>query len=125
MYRGALDAVARHTRPGDPILLAPQLSALYVLASRPNPLPQISLLPGALVPGTGEQAAIATLTKENVRLAIVDRRPLSEYGQGAFGSSFDRELGSWLGTDFERITTLAPTDGRGGHTLDVWLRRGS
>ena len=44
----ALSAIGRYTRPGDAILVAPQLTSLYVLADRRDPLPQLSLLPGAL-----------------------------------------------------------------------------
>ena len=44
----ALDLIATHTRPGDPVLIAPQLTALYVMADRSDPLRQLSLLPGAL-----------------------------------------------------------------------------
>ena len=60
-YRGALAAVTNLTRPGEPVLFAPQLSALYVLSGRVDPLAQISLLPGALPSVPAEQQAIARL----------------------------------------------------------------
>src|SRR5207244_11246282 len=47
-YRGALADVVRLTKPGEAVLFAPQLSALYALSARPDALPNISLLPGML-----------------------------------------------------------------------------
>jgi hypothetical protein len=52
----------------------------------------------------------------------VDRRPLTEYGQGAFGVTYDRRLGAWLRSEFRRVATLrgVATDAM---TLDLWQRR--
>lgn len=119
-YPAALTAIERSTRPGDPILLAPQLTALYVLSGRENPLRQISLLPGSLDGARDERAAIARMG--GVRLAIVDRTPLVRYRTGSFGTSYDRLLGSWLRLNFDRVRTLRGS-GSGSPTLDVWLRR--
>ena len=37
-FQGAVDAIAANTRPGEPILAAPFLTSLYVLAERPDPV---------------------------------------------------------------------------------------
>jgi hypothetical protein len=120
--QGMLDAVRTSTRPGEPVLFAPQLSALYVLADRPNPLPQISLLPGALATPAEERQAIARMS--DVRLVAVDRRARSEYGQGAFGTTYHEQLGDWLGTDFELIKTYRGV-GDDAMTIDLWQRSAS
>jgi hypothetical protein len=118
--QAALGVIARETRPGEPVLLAPQLTGLYVLADRPNPLPQLSLLPGALATPADEARAIARMGR--VRLAVVTRNPLTLYRHGAFGETFDRALGAWLQRDFDRVRTI-----RGGgpdpRVLDVYRRR--
>jgi len=119
-YPAALAAIERTTRPGEPILLAPQLTALYVLSGRENPLRQISLLPGSLDGARDERAAIARM--HGVRLAIVDRTPLVRYRTGAFGTAYDRLLGAWLRLNFDRVQTLRGS-GSGSPTLDVWRRR--
>ncbi len=121
----ALRAIERYTQPGDPILVAPQLTSLYVLVDRRDPLPQLSLLPGALSGSGGEQAAIARLDQAHVRLVVTDRQHLTEYHQGAFGSTFDRSLMAWISAHFTRVSTLGRPSGGDGHVLDIWMRRQS
>jgi Dolichyl-phosphate-mannose-protein mannosyltransferase len=121
-YQGALDAIDRLTRPGDPVLLAPQLTALYTLADRTNPLPQVSLLPGALATPADEDAAIARL--RDVRVAVIDTRALTEYGQGAFGVTFAQRLGAYLRGEFRRVTTFGRAEG-GAVSLELWQRSAS
>ncbi len=119
-FQGTLDAIARETRPGDPILLAPQLSGLYILAERRSPLAQLTLLPGALPTPGDERRAIAHL--HDVRLAVTDRTPLTLYGSGPFGTGYDRVLGNWLRRDFTLAQTIRG-EGDTPRTLDIWTRR--
>jgi len=121
-YQAALDAILKTTRPGDPVLLAPQMSALYTIADRTDPLPAISLLPGTLPGPADEQAAIARM--RDVDVVVTDRRALSEYGQGAFGVTYDRRLGAWLRGEFRHVATLHGSGG-GAVTLDLWQRSAS
>ncbi|HMJ36867.1 MAG TPA: hypothetical protein VK501_23380 [Baekduia sp.] len=118
--RQALTVIARETRPGDPILLAPQMSALYVMSGRRDPLPQLSLLPGALATAADEDRAIAQM--DQLRLAITDRKPLDVYDQGAFGTSYDQRIAAWLKRKFRHAATLRG-DGPDGRSLDIWIRR--
>jgi hypothetical protein len=122
-YREALEWIAAGTRPGDPILLAPQLTGLYSLADRTDPLRELSLLPGALHDPAAERAAIARLDRAGVRLAVIDRRTFPEYGHTSFGGSFDRVLAGWLHEKFVHARTLRGS-GPAPRTLDVWIRRG-
>jgi hypothetical protein len=116
----AVDFIQRQTRPGDPVLLAPQLTALYVIADRSDPLPQLSLLPGSLATPADERAAIARM--RDVRVVVTDRTPLASYGHGAFGTTFDRELAAWVRKDF-RLAKTVKGAGTGGRVLDLWIRR--
>jgi hypothetical protein len=115
-YQAALDTIARTTKPGEPVLLAPQMTSLYILADRPDPLPQLSLLPGALPTVEDERRAIKR--SSGVTLVVTDRTPLDLYGQGAFGATYDTELGAWLRRDFRRDRTLEGA----ARTLDIWRR---
>jgi hypothetical protein len=115
----ALTTIERVTRPGEPVLLAPQMTALYVMADRRDPLPQLSLLPGALATRADEDRAIARM--RNVRAVVVDRTPLTSYGHGPFGTTFDTRLAAWLKRDFRRASTVSGT-GADPRTLDVWIR---
>jgi hypothetical protein len=118
-YRAALDAIAARTSPGDPILLAPQISALYTLSQRQDPLAEISLLPGSLPTAGAEDAAIRRLA--GVRVAVTDRRPLREYGHGAFGTTYGTRVSAWIRSHFQHISTLRGS-GDGAVTLDLWQR---
>jgi Dolichyl-phosphate-mannose-protein mannosyltransferase len=118
-YQDALQALELRTEPGEPVLLAPQLSALYVLSGRTDPLPQLSLLPGALATPADEERAIARLA--DVRVVITDRRPLRIYGRGAFGDDFNRRIGAWLRAEFRRVATFRGS-GLGAPVLDLWQR---
>jgi hypothetical protein len=119
-YQGALTAIEANTRPGEAILLAPQLTALYTLSGRTDPLPQLSLLPGALPDVASEQAAISKLS--HVRLIVIDRRTFTEYGHTTFGASFDRALGGWIQEHFVRIASFG-AQSPSGRVLDVMKRR--
>jgi hypothetical protein len=120
-YSGALAAVDRLTRPGEPVLFAPQLSIMYPLSGHPAPLPQISLLPGALPNAQAEQQAITRLEAAHVRVVVTDTHPFTEYGHGAFGTSFDRGLATWITRNFNRAGTYPGQ----AHTLVVWRRSSS
>jgi hypothetical protein len=115
----ALTTIERVTRPGEPVLLAPQMTALYVMADRSDPLPQLSLLPGSLATPADEERAIAQM--RDVRVAVVDRTPLTSYEHGPFGSTFATHLAAWLKRDFRRASTVSGA-GADPRTLDVWIR---
>jgi hypothetical protein len=121
-YSEALGWIARTTRRGEPILLAPQMTLLYTLADRSDPLPELALSPGALTDAASQRTAISRLDAQGVRLVVIDERPYTEFGQTSFGVSFDRLVGAWLRTNFKRVATLKAPAGD-PHTLTVWLRR--
>jgi hypothetical protein len=120
-YRDALAWIERTTPEGAPFLVAPQLTALYTLSGRENPLPQLSLLPGAL-DAAAEHSAIARLEQQGVQLVIVDRHRFTEYGHGSFGETFARSLSDWIQRRFERVATVG-SGAAEAHTLDIWVRR--
>jgi hypothetical protein len=124
LYQGALDWITKETGAGDPILLAPQLTSLYTLSGRENPLREISLLPGALPTAADERQAIARFEEAGVRLAVIDRRAFPEYGHSTFGGSFDRVVDSWIHQRFILAATLR-SGGVDTRTLEIWLRRSS
>jgi 4-amino-4-deoxy-L-arabinose transferase-like glycosyltransferase len=118
----AMDVIARETRAGDPILIAPRLTALYAMADRTNPLPQLSLLPGMLPTAAEERQAIARMS--DVDLVVIDRTPLTLFGLGQFGEGYAKEIGAWLERDFRLIASI---DGSGKELtgIDVYKRQRS
>jgi Dolichyl-phosphate-mannose-protein mannosyltransferase len=121
VYAEALRWIDRDTRPGDAVLLAPQLTSLYALSERTDPVPQISLLPGTLPSVSDQRDEITVLRRSGVRLAVIDRHQFPEYGHTSFGESFDRTLAAWIRRSFVHVATLT-APGPDGRTLDVWLR---
>jgi hypothetical protein len=121
VYQGAVASIIANTERKESILVGPQLTILYVLTDRRNPLPQLSLLPGALPTLSDEREAIARLEAAHVRLAVLDRHDFADYGHTVFGESFQRELASRIHQDFGRLATLSGS-AVGSPTIDVWLR---
>src|SRR5204862_5902421 len=100
LLQAAVQEIERRTNPGESILVAPQLTALYTLSGRDDPLSEISLVPGALPSRADELRAIAQLRQSHVRLVLVDERTFPEYDQTTFGGSFDRTLAAWIRSRF-------------------------
>ena len=121
VFGEALRWIERSTRPGDYILVAPQLQALYVLSARRDPLDELSLLPGALGDREGELAAIEELERHRVRLVVIDEREFPEFEHGAFGDSFSPTLARWIESRFARVAILEGT-GEKPRTIEVWAR---
>jgi hypothetical protein len=61
----------------------------------------------------------------HLRLAIVDRRPLTRYDHGTFGVEYDRLIGAWLRRNFIHTKSLRgpAVGGEQPRILDVWQRR--
>jgi hypothetical protein len=129
LMQGALDWIDRETRPGEPIFVAPMMTGLYALSGHKSPVQELSILPGALPSIDDEQRAIDALESAGVRLVITDDRTWPGYGHTQFGGSFDRQLASWLSTNFQRAGSLraaAATNFEGPQaprTLTIWKRR--
>lgn len=122
MYQLALQWIAAGTPRGGTTLLAPQLTALYTLSQTSDPLPELSLIPGALPNAAAERAATATLAADPPQIVVTDRHPFTEYGQTSFGGSFDRVVAAWIHAHYRHAATIRGA-ASSSHTLDIWLRR--
>ncbi len=111
---GAVRAIDAQTRPGQPILAAPDDGGLYFMADRPPALYELTLLPGLLANPAEERAAVARLRREHVTLAVLGARNLSAWGTPTFGTDYDKLLGAYLRSaagSSEVIGTLAQPAG--------------
>ena len=91
---------------------------MYVVAGRPNPLPQLVTLPGALT--IADQRA-AEARMGDVDVAVIDTRSFDEFGHGRFGETFDRELAAWLKANFRRESAWPIGPDR---AIELWHRTG-
>jgi hypothetical protein len=92
----AIDYLRRNTAPGEPILALPADGGLYFFANRPPALYDMAALPGLLDTVADERAAIARLQREHVRYAVVSARDTAAFETGAFGTGYNRVLGSYI-----------------------------
>ena len=122
VYRQVIAWIDRSTAPHAQILVAPQLTWVYAVSERRNPLPELSLLPGALAKPGSEQAAIRQLERAHVPLIVTERRTFEGYGHTYFGGSFDRDLAAWIRSHYRHAAVLGST-GPAEDAVDIWLRR--
>jgi hypothetical protein len=108
-FQPTIDYVRSHTAPGEPILAVPADAGLYFMTDRPPALYNVMFLPGLLDSKADEQAAIAQLQREHVRLAVVGKRRFDGYGFTTFGVDYNRLLASFL----ERHAPVASFGERG------------
>ena len=99
-YAGALDFIARHTRPGEYVAAMPEGSSLNFLADRPAPLRYEILTPGFLT-ADGERRTIAQLQAKKVTLIFLLNRPTREFGCPAFGRDCYHILGRWIDDNYQ------------------------
>jgi hypothetical protein len=95
-FQPTIDYVRSHTAAGEPILALPADAGLYFMTDRPPALYDAMFLPGLLDSRADEQAAIARLQREGVRLAVVGQRRFVGYGYTTFGADYNRLLASYL-----------------------------
>lgn len=110
VIRQALDYIEGNTAPGEFIAVLPEGSDLVFLTGRRTPLRHQIMIPGLMSP-EDEQAAIARLEADRVRLILIVNRPMREFGLEAFGRDFYTGLGSWIDAKYSAGAVLgAPGD---------------
>ena len=80
-FQGAVDAIAANTRPGEPILAAPMLTGLYVLAERAEPAPRDRRCCPAATPPADEQRCDRASRRGRRPAGVTRPTPWSGYGQ--------------------------------------------
>ncbi|HEY7961334.1 MAG TPA: hypothetical protein VID29_05375 [Solirubrobacteraceae bacterium] len=94
--RGAVRRIDALSRPGERVLAAPVDGGLYFMADRPPALRELTVLPGLLASAGEEEAAVARLRRERVKLAVIGARDFSPWGTPTFGVDYAARLGSYL-----------------------------
>jgi hypothetical protein len=94
--QGAVNRIDEESSPGEQIFAAPTDGGLYFMSDRRPALYDLTLLPGLIASPAEEHAAVATLRREHVPLAVIGARDLSVWGTPTFGVDYDQILGSYL-----------------------------
>ena len=111
----AVERVVAATRPGDAILAGPADGGLYFMTDRRPGLYEVMLLPGLLDTPADERAAIASLRRRGVRVAVIGARDFTVWGWPRFGEDYNPLLGAYLrGATAERTVTGTLADPPGG-----------
>jgi hypothetical protein len=106
-FQTALQFIAAHTRPDEPILALPAGSALNFFTDRPDPLRWDVLIPGYLTPAD-ERDAIARLQATHTRYIFLMNRPTDENGATAFGRDYYPTLGGWIQQHYRLLQVIGP-----------------
>jgi len=106
-FQTALQFIAAHTRPDEPILALPAGSALNFFTNRPDPLRWDVLIPGYLTPAD-ERDAIARLQATHTRYIFLMNRPTDENGATAFGRDYYPTLGGWIQQHYRLLQVIGP-----------------
>jgi 4-amino-4-deoxy-L-arabinose transferase-like glycosyltransferase len=98
-FSEAANFLARASKGGDFVAVAPEGTSLNFLCERKNPLRDEILVPGML-DADGEQRAISDLQRTKTRFFLVTNRSTKEFGQTSFGRNYDITLMTWVEGNF-------------------------
>jgi 4-amino-4-deoxy-L-arabinose transferase-like glycosyltransferase len=91
-----VDDVDRSTTPSARILAAPIDGGIYFFTDRRPALRELSLLPGLIASRRDQVTAVTRMRREHLAMAVLSARDNGIWGTSAFGSGYDRLLGTYL-----------------------------
>jgi hypothetical protein len=105
LVTGAVEYLDRCARPGEPILVLPDIPIIYFLADRPNPSPFDLAIPGAV----DGQMIIVRSEEAGVRCAVVNPKIYPEFP--ALGEIYPR-VHNYLAQGFQTVEVIKAGDSR-------------
>ena len=100
-----LEAIARHSSPGERVLAFPENHALDVLFHLHSLSPLTNAVPGFLTLDI-ERQVIRRSEASPPELVVVFRRTFNELRSAPFGEGFGRELAAWFSRDYRVVESL-------------------
>jgi hypothetical protein len=122
-YAAAITFMKEKAAAGETVLSIPEDTSLYFLSGTYCPMRVFSFTPGIVAPGKMTEAAIAEIEREPVRYLLWSNRTFAEFGVPIFGRDFNREIGDYLRSRYERVGTLVPPTSVWHWTAVVWERK--
>jgi len=86
---------AREVRPGERVLVLPEINAVDVLFEARSVSPFVTMMPGWL-DSRAEEQLIRKFEQEPPDVVVVFVRPTWEYGVAPFGQGFGERLAAWI-----------------------------
>jgi hypothetical protein len=109
-----LEAIARHSSPGERVLAFPENHAIDVLFHLHSLSPLTNAVPGFLTLDI-ERQVIRRSEASPPELVVVFRRAFNELGSAPFGEGYGRQLAAWFSRDYRVVESL--------HAGDILRRR--
>lgn len=102
--------IREKTSPGDGLVVIPEGEVLNFLSGRANPLRDKLYIPGYLT-RDNESAVLAELASARPAAIVLWFRTTSEYGPGAFGTEYGRDLAAWIRSHYVERVRRGPLSG--------------
>ena len=104
-FEQAIHFIDQRTAPGDAVAAMPEGTSLDFFTGRRNPLSEEITTPG-LLDAEGEERAVERLRETKTKLVLIPNRPTPEFGAPVFGQDYDRQLMSWIETNYAACAVL-------------------
>ena len=118
-YTAAIAFMKGKATAGEVVLSVPEDTSLYFLSETYSPTRVFSFIPGVPAPGSMMTKTIDEIESHRVRYLLWSNRSYEEFGLPIFGTDFDRDIGDYFRSHYQRIGPLTPG---GEWRADVWER---
>ncbi len=110
-YQAAIRFMKEKATLGEFVLSVPEDTSLYFLSGTYCPTRFYSFTPGVVAPGKMTDDTIREIDQQPVQYLLWSNRTFMEYGVPIFGRDFNRELGDYLKSRYQRLGPLIPPAG--------------
>lgn len=123
-YEAAIQFMKEKAALGQSVLSIPEDTSLYFLSGTDCPTRVYLFTPGALAPGKMVSETIDQMERAPVSYLLWSNRTFPEYGVAVFGRDFDRELGSYLKSNYRLVgPLLSKAESDKSWAANIWERK--
>jgi hypothetical protein len=105
-YAGVYEGIRRRVRPGETVLVLPEINGVDALFRLRNVSPYVSHVPGWITPAQ-ETELVRRLSLQPPDTVVVFHREISEFGVEPFGVGWDRILAAWIVREYRPVEVSA------------------
>jgi hypothetical protein len=104
------EEIRNGSSPREGLVVIPEGEVLNFLSGRANPLRDKLYIPGYLT-RANENAVLGEISRARPAAVVLWFRTTSEYGPGAFGSEYGRDLAAWIRSHYVERARRGPLSG--------------